>query len=255
MGTALITGASSGIGKTFAKKLAQQGYDLIIVARREERLQALAQELREQYSGNITIITADLSEKAGVQKILEAIQSCEDLDLLVNNAGFSVYANFMDVPLEKHLEMIHLHIDATVRFCYAALPKMKERRKGAIINVSSFGGFIPMPKNATYNATKAYLISFSDSLSYEVAQFGITIQVLCPSFTRTEIFDIAGLPPENVPIPYFAWMSTDEVVTASLNGLKTKRRIVTPRLMYQLGRRFLNLPIINHLFKWYMNSL
>jgi short-subunit dehydrogenase len=254
MATALITGASSGIGKTFARKLAQQGYDLILVARREERLQALAEELRKS-SRNIRIIVADLSQEDGIEKVLDAIQSCEDLDLLVNNAGFSVYANFMDVPLEKHFEMIHLHIDATVRFCYAALPKMKERRNGAIINVASFGGFIPMPKNSTYNATKAYLISFSDSLSYEVAQFGITIQVLCPSFTRTEIFDVAGLPPETIPIPYFAWMSTDEVVTASLNGLKAKRRIVTPRLMYQLGRRFLSLPIINHLFKWYMNSL
>jgi short-subunit dehydrogenase len=254
MATALITGASSGIGKTFARKLAQQGYDLILVARREERLQALAEELRKS-SRNIRIIVADLSQEEGIQKVLDAIRSCEELDLLVNNAGFSVYANFMDVPLEKHLEMIHLHIDATVRFCYAALPKMKERHKGAIINVASFGGFIPMPKNATYNATKAYLISFSDALSYEVAKFGITIQVLCPSFTRTEIFDVAGLPPETIPIPYFAWMSTDEVVSASLNGLKAKRRIVTPRLMYQLGRRFLTLPIINHLFKWYMTSL
>jgi short-subunit dehydrogenase len=254
MATALITGASSGIGKTFARRLAQQGYDLILVARREERLQALAEELRKS-SQNISIIVADLSQDDGVEKVLDAIRSCEDLDLLVNNAGFSVYGNFMDVPLEKHLEMIHLHLDATVRFCYAALPKMKERHKGAIINVASFGGFIPMPKNTTYNATKAYLISFSDALSYEVAKFGITIQVLCPSFTRTEIFDVAGLPPETIPIPYFAWMSADEVVSASLNGLKAKRRIVTPRLMYQLGRRFLTLPIINHLFKWYMNNL
>jgi uncharacterized protein len=161
----------------------------------------------------------------------------------------------MELPIEQHLAMIRIHIEATVRFCHAALPAMKKRGKGAIINMASFGGFIPMPNNSTYNASKAYLISFSDSLSYEVENFGITVQVLCPSFTRTEIFDIAGLPAENIQIPYFMWMSTDEVVMTSLRALAKKQRIVTPRLSYQLGWRILNLPIISHLFKRYMVNI
>jgi uncharacterized protein len=252
MGTALITGASSGIGKTFAKRLAEQGYDLIIVARREERLQTLAESLRSETGQKVTILVADLSKEAGIQSVLDVILGCEDLELLVNNAGFSAVAHFMELPIEQHLAMIRIHIEATVRFCHAALPAMKKRGNGAIINVASFGGFIPMPNNSTYNASKAYL---SDSLSYEVENFSITVQVLCPSFTRTEIFDIAGLPAETIQIPYFMWMSTDEVVMTSLRALAKKQRIVTPRLSYQLGWRILRLPIISHLFKRYMVTI
>lgn len=245
MGTALVTGASSGIGETFARHLAYAGYDLIVVARRADRLQALADEL----AVDVQIVVADLATDAGIAKTEAAITACDNLAMLVNNAGFAYVAHFADADLDPLLSMNRLHMDATLRLIYAAIPQMKRHHNGTIINVSSVGGFIPMPSSATYNATKAYLISFSESLAVELADYGIYVQVLCPGFTRTEIFDAAATYPDD--IPDMMWLSTDEVVVASLSAIATKRTRVTPGIMYQLGWRLAQAAPIRHLIKLY----
>lgn len=251
MGTALITGASSGIGEEFARQLAANGENLILVARRKERLEALAAELRPK-GIQVEIIVADLGNMAEVDSLAAMIRQREDLTLLVNNAGFNALGLFIKVPLEKHLGMIHLHVEATVRLCYAALEGMKARRKGAIINVASLGGFVPMPTSATYNATKAYLVSFSESLAYEVAHYGIQVQALCPGFVKTEIFEAANAQSNQAAIPEFLWLDVRKVVRESLTGLQQKRVIVINGWLYQIARGILNLPFINHVFKLYM---
>lgn len=251
MAKALITGASSGIGETFTRYLANLGYDLIIVARREERLRELADSL----DVDVQIVVADLTLDADIEGVETIVRDCDDLEILVNNAGIGRVDYFADVDMKWHLSLIKLHIETTIRLCHAALPGMQSRRKGAIINVASFGGLVSMPLSANYNATKAYLVSFTESLSYEVRQYGITAQVLCPGFTRTEIFQRNDMDYAEKDVPDFLWMSTDFVVAQSLLGLKRGQRIVTPGIYYQLGWRIANLPLIRPLVKYYIYRL
>ena len=207
MAKALITGASSGIGATFAKHLANMGYDLILIARRQDRLQQLAGEV----SVTVQIIVADLTIDEDVARVEAVIAAQDDIAFLVNNAGFGNVSYFADAALDKHLDMIDLHVKASIRLMYAVIPQMKQAHNGAIINVASIGGLIPMPGSATYNASKAYLVSFSESLATELAEFGITVQALCPGLTRTEIFGVAGYDDMD-DFPDIVWMSSDEVV-------------------------------------------
>lgn len=247
MGTALVTGASSGIGEAFARQLAFLGDDLIIIARREERLKQLAAQLSSEQGIKVAVIVADLTKDADIGKVVQAIQEHDDLSILVNNAGFNVPGRFGDLSLDDALSITKLHIDTCLRLCHAVLPNMRKRHTGAIINVSSFGGFIPMPSSTIYNATKAFLISFSDSLAYEEVNNGITIQALCPGFTRTEIFQTAGYGKQYTAlVPNFAWMSSEEVVSTSLAALAKKRHVVTPGLIYQIARRVLLFPLFVH---------
>ncbi|MEO0595113.1 MAG: SDR family oxidoreductase [Chloroflexota bacterium] len=246
MGTALVTGASSGIGETFARHLAYIGYNLIVVARREARLQALADDLPV----DVQIVVADLATEDGIASVESAIAECEDLAVLVNNAGFGYPKHFADSDLATQLKMNHLHLDATLRLIYAAIPQMKQHHNGTIINVASIGGLIPMPGSATYNATKAYLVSFSESLAIELAEYGIYVQVLCPGFTRTEIFETAESPVSD-SVPNILWLSTDEVVVASLSAVSAKRHRVTPSIVYQIAWRLAQIPPIRRLIKEY----
>lgn len=255
MGTALVTGASSGIGEAFAKQLAFFGNDLIIVARREERLRQLAEKLSSEHNVKVNVIVADLINDEDVARVVQTIEEHDDLTMLVNNAGFSVTGRFADIELEQTLDITRLHIETTIRLCHAALPNMRKRQQGTIINVASIGGFLPMPSNVTYNATKAFLISFSDSLAYEEAENGITVQVLCPGFTRTELFETVGYSDDYTAlIPDIAWMSSEEVVNISLAALAKKRKVVTPGIVYQIARRVLTFPLFAHWTKLYTLS-
>lgn len=249
MATALITGASSGIGEAFARHLANMGYDLIIVARRQERLERLA----EKVSVKVDIVVADLSTDDGMAQVETVIQAHDEIAFLVNNAGFGLTGHFGKVSLSKHLAMIRLHLDATVRLTHAVIPQMCQNKNGAIINVASLGGLVPMPGSATYNATKAYLVSFSESLATELKHSGITVQALCPGFTRTEIFDSAGYDDMN-NVPDILWMSADEVVVTSLNAIPKKRHLVTPGFHNQIAWRIMQIPIFHNLLKRYTNQ-
>ena len=236
--TALITGASSGIGAAFARRLARQGYHLILVARRESRLQELAGTLQQQYHATAEILVADLSLPEGVRRIEERIegQICagQSLDLLINNAGFGTYGRFTEVSADRHADMINVHVTATVRFCRAALPLMLKQGRGAIINVASVAAFFPLPGNAAYAASKAYLVTFSEALQREVAGSGVKVQALCPGFTVTEFHgtpEYAGF--DRSEVPKVLWMQSEAVVLASLRSLRRNQVVCIPGWKYR----------------------
>jgi short-subunit dehydrogenase len=224
---ALVTGASAGIGEAFARALAAQHYDLVLVARRRDRLDALAKELSEQHHVTAAVRVADLAEDAELGELALSIAS-ESPDLLVNNAGFGTVGAFAELDPERELEQIRLNVVALVRLTRAALPGMLARGRGGIVNVSSLAGESAGPFNATYAATKAYVTSFSESLHEEVRGSGVVVQALLPGFTRTEFQEVAGVDPGIVPA--FAWMSPERVVAASLAAFSRGDAICIPGL-------------------------
>jgi short-subunit dehydrogenase len=222
---AWVTGASSGIGAGFAEALARRQWDLVLVARRRERLAEMAKRLREQREIEVEALAADLTEPADLARLVEAIEA-EVPDLLVNNAGVGSIGEFAGLDPARELAQIQLNVAAPVRLMRAALPGMIGRGHGSIINVSSLAGFQPMPFNATYGATKAYVLSFSEALHEELRGTGVRVQVLCPGFTRTEFQERAGVDASSVP--GFAWMEVDAVVEASLQGLERGELVCIP---------------------------
>src|SRR5215207_1925392 len=239
---ALVTGASSGIGAAFARKLASQGHDLVLVARRQQRLASLADELHEQFCVNVEVLVADLTDAIDVGRVERRIAELRPLDILVNNAGFGIAGKFAETQVDRHLAMIQVHVLASVRFSRAALPGMLARGQGAIINVSSIGAFIPKAGDVTYCATKAYLVTFSEALQTEVRGTGVRIQALCPGFTRTEFLDNPEYEKCQIKtrIPEVLWMSAEEVVRKSLDALGQGRVVCVPgfknRLIVALAR-------------------
>ncbi len=219
--TALITGASSGIGAAFARQLAAQGHDLILVARRRERLAALAAELEEQHAISVQPLVADLSTLDGIERVKDRIAEVENLDILVNNAGFGIVGKFAESDLTRHLDMIHVHVIASVHLCRAVLPGMIARHRRGIINVSSISAFTSVG-NVSYTATKAYLVAFSEVLQVELAGTGVHVQALCPGFTYTGFHDTPDLINDfdRSRIPKMMWMSADKVVAGSLKALE-----------------------------------
>ncbi len=230
-GTALITGASSGIGAVFARQLAARGHALILAARRADRLEALATELRQQHNITAEVLTADLACLSDLERVEHRLTNTNDLTLLINNAGFGTRGSFDQVEFARHLGMIDVHVIATVRLTHAALPGMKARGRGAIINVSSLAGFVPRKGSATYGATKAYLNSFSQALGEELRGAGVKVQALCPGFTYTEFHDTRAMEGfSRSEIPKMFWMSAEEVVAHSLAALERNQVICIPGL-------------------------
>ncbi len=226
-GKVFITGASSGIGASYAKALAANGFDLVLLARRRDKLQAIANQLESDCSIHCEIITADLTEKEDIIKAANHIRQIDNLDMLINNAGFATIGNFADIPIEKSMRMFHTHMTATVEFTYAALQVMLKRKRGEIINVSSMGAFILTPGNVLYDATKSFITTFSENLWLEVRDKGIKVQALCPGFTRTEFHQVGDFKNfDKSAIPNSLWMMPDEVVRLSLKALKNSRKVV-----------------------------
>lgn len=228
--TAYITGASSGLGAEFARQLAAQGYNLVLVARRLERLEALAVELHQKHNIHAEAWAADLANPEDVARLAERLAHDEDLALLVNNAGFGLSGPLAEAEIGRQLEMLEVHVAATLQLTRAALAGMVARRAGNIINVSSLAGFIPRGGSATYGATKAFLNSFSEALQLELKDTGVRVQALCPGFTYTEFHDVRTVAKnfKRSEIPRFFWQSADEVVRASLAALGSERVIVIP---------------------------
>ncbi len=229
---ALITGASAGIGKTFAQHLAAQGFDLILVARRRERLDELARELK---SVDVTALQADLTTTEGIRRVEQAIADCSRLEMLVNNAGFGTLGRFWQTDLAGQENMHRLHVMAVMRLTRAALAGMTERNRGAVINVSSVAAFGQSEGNVSYCATKAWMNSFTQGLDIELRGAGskVLVQALCPGFTVTEFHDTLGV--DRKEIPSWLWMTADSIVTASFRGLKRKQVIVVPGWTYKLA--------------------
>jgi uncharacterized protein len=237
--TALITGASSGLGAVFAEKLAAQGCNLALAARRQDRLQALAERLQGQYGVHVEVIQADLAAEAGIARVEASMQTLGALDLLINNAGFGLPDKFLALPAAYHQDMINVHLVATIRLAHAALPPMIERGQGAIINVSSVAGFL-QNSNTSYAPTKGYLNAFSLALQEEVKGSGVRIQALCPGFTRTEFHEDPRYGKLKTSLPAIFWMTSEAVVDYSLKGLGKKQVLCVPgrinRLIVFLAR-------------------
>ncbi len=226
---ALVTGASSGIGQAFAERLARDGYDIAIVARRRERLDEIAERLRS-HGGRVAVFDADLADPETVKAIAARISADGKLSLLVNNAGFAGYRPFLEVDPDVAEQQIALHTTAVLRLTHAALLSMVARGAGAVINVASMLAFsggiqLPSPKRATYAATKAFIVTFSQILAQELAGTGVQVQVLCPGLVRTEFHDTLGGAPPGVPATEAA-----DIVAASLAGLARGEVVCIPTL-------------------------
>ncbi len=234
-GVALITGASSGLGAVFARQLAAQGYGLVLVARREERLAALTAELQQHYPVSAEILVADLAKPADIERVESRIAGIENLDVLVNNAGFGTTGRFAEVDLAKNVDMVEVHVMSSMRLCHAALPGMVARRRGALINVSSVVAFTPLPGTANYAASKAYLLIFSKALHAELRGSGVKVQALGPGFTYTGFHDTPEFEGfKRSRLPAFLWLTPEYVVAASLKSLKRNQAVCIPSLTYRL---------------------
>jgi short-subunit dehydrogenase len=227
---ALVTGASSGIGAVFARRLSAMGYRLLLVARRKERLEQLAAGL----PGNAEVFAADLTNDADLRRVEERVAAEPDLEILVNNAGFGTLGRFFEEDLEEQDRMHRLHVTAILRLSHRALRGMVARRKGAIINVSSVAAFLHNPFSVSYGATKAWINSFTETLYVELKGIGspVRVQSLCPGFTYSEFHDTLGI--DRSFIPRNLWMSAEEVVDYSLFALERNRVIAIPGWRYRL---------------------
>lgn len=230
---ALVTGATAGIGRVFAQRLAAAGHDLILVARDTTRLEALADELALQYGIVAEALTADLSRHEGMQRVAERITNEPRLAVLVNNAGFGTKGRLANRPVAEQATMLELHVMAPMLHTRAALPGMIERGRGWIINVSSVASFMYSAGNANYCATKAYLRTFSQGVGLELAGTPVRIQALCPGFTHTEFHDRGGMNKKS--IPGFLWLDVERVVDESLAQIARGGAVVcVPGARYKL---------------------
>lgn len=231
---AVVTGASSGIGAEFARKLARQGCDLVLVARRRGRLEDLAGELRRDCGVETEVIEADLTREDDLRRVAGRVAVLERLGYLINNAGFGTFGRFHEADAGRQEDMHRLHVLAAAVLTRAALPGMVARRGGAVVNVSSVAAFAMNPGSVSYCATKAWMNSFSEGLYLEMraARIPVRVQALCPGFTYTEFHDVMGM--DRTAVPKAWWMRAEDVVEESLRGLRENRLFVIPGARYRL---------------------
>lgn len=233
---AVITGASAGIGAAFARKLAAKGYDLWLVARREDRLQLLARELREKHGTQAECIAADLTQQADLEALADRMRAAENLSLLVNNAGFGTNRYFFETDAAGQDAMHRLHVVATARLTHAALANLVPRKTPGtgVINVSSIAAFSTAPQNVSYCATKMWMNRFTEGLAVELGAWKspVTVQALCPGYTLSEFHDVTGT--DRSAIPAALWMPADFVIEESLKGFSERKLFVIPGWRYKL---------------------
>ena len=223
----LVTGASAGIGRSFAHALAARGHELVLVARDEARLVELAAELGGLHGVQSQVLGADLLADDGIAAVESRLRDLvRPVDLLVNNAGMGTFGAFATSDITAEEREIRLNVLALVRLTHAALESMVPRRHGAILNISSLAGFQPAPSSATYAATKAFVNSFSHSVHEECRREGVHVMLVCPGYTHTEFHERAGLGPTQ--IPEFMWQSSDDVVASALRDLDRRRAVSIP---------------------------
>jgi uncharacterized protein len=230
--TALITGASSGIGAAYARLLAAEGYDLVLVARDAERLGRLADELTGQHGTEALTLPADLATESGCAAV-EARLRAEPVDVLVNNAGMSLNRPFLKSSVELEENLLRLNVHAVMRLTLAALTGMVERGRGDVINVSSVSGFGAVMPGSTYPASKAWVTNFSESVAQSVRRYGVRVLALCPGYTRTEFHQRAGI--NMSKIPRWMWLDADDVAREGLRDLRKGKLVSIPSWKYKLA--------------------
>ena len=254
--TALITGASSGIGAAFADVFAAEGFDLAITARRDDRLRALAGRVEERFNARVHVLHADLSEPSAVEHLCAALTDRGiTVDALVNNAGYGIPGVFLSSPWPRHAAQLQVMVVSLTELTYRLLPGMLERRYGRVINVASLAALVPAPAGHTlYAATKAFVVKFSESLANEVRPAGVHVTALCPGFTLSEFHDVTGTRAQVSELPGWLWMDAPAVaregfdavmagapahVTGRVNSsIALLVRYVPQRVVKAIGRRF-----------------
>lgn len=225
---ALVTGASSGIGEAMARQLAAEGTDLVVVARDEARLRALASELGED---RVEVLVADLADAAALASVEARLGADPAIDLLVNNAGFGFTGDFVELDIERECAVLAVNVEAVVRLSHAAGAAMRSRGRGGILNVSSIAGEVPAPNNATYGATKAFVTRFSEALHLELRGSGVHVSALLPGFTRTEFQTRAEY--DTSKIPALLWDDAATVARIGLAGVDRNKPVVVPTVKYR----------------------
>ncbi len=239
--SALITGATSGIGKAFAERFARLGYNLIITGRRAGEIRKVASALKKAHGVEVRPIIAEFARERDLLKVIEAARGRTDIEVLVNNAGFGARDGFLEGDIAEGLAMMQVHVLAPVRLMKTVLPPMIKRRKGTIINVASMAAFLPLPGSGLYSATKSFLNSFSESMHMTVAQNGVRVQSLCPGFTHTDFHNKLGMKGRQPNRGLLRWMEADEVVDASLKALKRGKAVCIPGLLNRILLRLVSL--------------
>jgi len=227
-GTALITGASTGIGAVYAERLARRGYDLVLVARNKERLEALAERLVRETGRRVEVLAADLTATADLRRVEERLRSDERITLLLNNAGLGATATLLDSDPDQIDTMIQLNVVALTRLTRAVAPGFVARGGGALINIASIVALSPELLNGGYSGSKAYVVNLSQSLHHELGAKGVKVQAVLPGATRTDFWGIAGVPVEHLPQEIV--MSAEDLVDSALAGFDAGELITIPSL-------------------------
>ncbi|MFP4375403.1 MAG: SDR family NAD(P)-dependent oxidoreductase [Spirochaetales bacterium] len=227
-GTALVTGASGGIGRVFAVKLAREGYDVVVAARSRGKLEEVAKEI-EGHGVRGVVIESDLSKPDAPKALFEAVrEEGLQVDVLINNAGFATYGHFASIELDKELEMINLNVTALVHLTRLFVPEMVARKRGRVVNVASTAAFQPGPLMANYYASKAYVLHFSEAIANELQGTGVTVTALCPGPTASGFQERAGM--DNVKLVKSGLMSAEKVVDIGYRGMLKGKPVVIPGL-------------------------
>lgn len=227
-GTALITGASSGIGAIYAERLARRGHDLILVARNRARLNALAKRLSDETGRSVEVVVADLADRADLARVEALLRSDASISLLVNNAGVGATRPLLESNVDKLEELLTLNVNVLTRLTYAAVPGFVARGGGALINIASIVAIAPEVLNGVYGGSKAFVLAFSQSLRHELAEQNVRVQVVLPGATATDFWGLAGTPLEHLPDAIV--MKADDMVDAALAGFDQGEFITIPAL-------------------------
>jgi short-subunit dehydrogenase len=232
--TAVVTGATAGIGAAFARRLAKDGYDLILVARDGERLTRGAAEITAAYGVSVQVLAADLATDAGRELIAQRlVDEQQPVDLLVNNAGLSLTTPFLRSTAIRETELLSVNVHAVMRLTLAVLPGMVARRQGSVVNVSSVAGFGAAMPGSTYPASKAWVTNFSQSVALSVVPFGVRVMALCPGYVRTEFHQRAGI--DMSKTPEWLWLDADELVQHAIRDLERGKMVSVPNWKYKVA--------------------
>jgi uncharacterized protein len=255
--TALITGASAGIGEATARELASRGHGVTLVARREERLRSLAGELSDRFGVRAEALGADLGSETARADLVRRIEELGlEVEILVNNAGFGGGEDFVDTDRELLTSMVELNCVALLDLQGVYLPRMVGRARGAVINIASTAAFQPLPGSATYAATKAFVLSLSEAVHEELKGTGVTLTAVCPGPVKTEFMDVAGLSGAEAQLPGVFWMSAESVAKAAVEAADDGKRAIVPGILNRAGAitgqhvpRVLGLPVAKRVWR------